>query len=263
MGINPAERRLWCRLSFFVSTAVNQPALKERSLGKTHFEVRVINCSKINELKGGWADSDYKKLAEELDCPFENNASIADLKELCEMYLSDLEPMHAAQAVLTSRLSGRLSKGQIQNTAGEFADERFWEHFADLSMHEAMFNVGTILYNAFPNEYYEPIGAEVLLHVTAKNTDAKLCLPQAVNESFLVRLLADGMPSSSILHRLFDDQLAGDSLPEASSIVWSANVTAETSDSVTLNVLSSHHWLGDISEADTYESSAYADSKAG
>ncbi len=81
----------------------------------------------------------------------------------------------------------------------------------------------------------------------------------ALHESFLVRLLADGMHDDSILHRLFDEQLDGKSFPEADAIVWIVQSETSAADTVQVDLISSGYWLDSLRDSKTYESTAYAD----
>ncbi len=84
-----------------------------------------------------------------------------------------------------------------------------------------------------------------------------------LNESFLVRLLAGGMDGGSVLHRLFDEQLAGDSFPEAESIIWTLRTESMTDDTCTVEVISSGSWLDPLRTTRSYSAHAYPDEENG
>jgi hypothetical protein len=175
------------------------------------------------------------------------------------MCLQDRPKEEATEIVLKHRLAGRLSDGQIRNAANELADERLWEQYSDLSLHEDLFHVVSLMYQAYPSEYFEPDAVKLSLEIVGKNESAKELFAKPLDESLLVRMLADGMNTESILHRLFDDQLASNSFPEASSIVWIVNPISIVDNVVTLEVISSAHWFDVLQDVDSFESHAMPD----
>ena len=93
----------------------------------------------------------------------------------------------------------------------------------------------------------------------AAGAGAKQLLKNVDNESFLVRLLADGMDDHAILHRLYGDQLSGKSFPNAAEIVWTVRAEPAGEDTVKLEVISSGYWLDALERTKNYESAAYPD----
>lgn len=143
--------------------------------------------------------------------------------------------------------------------SSEMLDEKLWEEDSDMTLHEQLFNVGSLLYAAYPSKFPEPDAVRVALQITATNELAKEVLSQPLSESFLVRLLADGMDEGAVLHRLFDEQLAGRSFPEADSIVWVVEAETVGQGAVETHVISSDYWLDPLRNTKSYESSAYGD----
>ena len=111
-----------------------------------------------------------------------------------------------------------------------------------MAFHEDFFHVGSILWEAFPNEFPTPDAVRVTLEVTPVDTASRIFLEQELLDSFVVRLLADGMPESAVLHRMFNDQISGGAFPEARSIVWECVATREN-EVIRLEVLGSGYWL--------------------
>jgi hypothetical protein len=175
------------------------------------------------------------------------------------MSLQDLQPRDAAALLLQYKLGEVLSKGEINNMSGEMLDEKLWEDDSDMTLHEQLFNVGSLLSATFSTTFPEPDAVRVTLQVTACNEAAEGVLSQPLSESFLVRLLADGMDDSAVLHRLFEEQLAGRSFPEAESIVWTVHTEAIGDNAVEVDVISSGYWMDSLRNTRSYESSAYGD----
>lgn len=226
---------------------------------KPGFEVRVLRFRVLEELEGVWLASDFRALLDMME--FEDSSGIddAELRDMCLMSLQDLEPRVAAALLLRYRLGDRLSKGEIDNMSNEMLDEKLWEEDADMALHEQLFNVGSLLYAAFPGSVPVPDAVQAALSVTATNEPAEQLVAQPLGESFLVRLLADGMDEGAVLHRLFDEQIQGTSFPEADTIVWTVRCESTGEHAVNVEVISSGYWLDPLREVRSYESNAYAD----
>jgi len=177
----------------------------------------------------------------------------------CILSLQDLEPVEAAYLVLKHDMSDVLRDGQIRNMAGEMLDEKLWEEYANSSLHERLFNAGSLLYAAFPRSFPEPDAVRVEIEVTVTNAAARKLLIPTPKESFLVRLLADGMDGGSVLHRLYGEQLEGTSFPNADEVIWIVRTEAVSEDIVRIEVISSGYWLDALNRTKKYESSAYPD----
>jgi len=226
---------------------------------KQHFAVLVERFIVLQEIEDSWQPGDYIALLDAMEYEAATEIANEELRDMCLMSLQDLEPEDAAAVVLKHRLSDKLSKGQIANISHEMPDEKMWEEYADISLHEQMFNVGSLLYAAFPGTFPKPDAVQVRISVTAKDETSMKTLKQSLPESFIVRLLAEGMDHSSTLHRLFEDQLGGDRFPEAESVVWIVRVESTADNMVTLEVISSGYWLDALRETRGYESTAVAD----
>jgi len=226
---------------------------------KPIFRVNVCSFSELQEIEGAWKESDFASLLEAMEFGATAGMDASELREICLLSLQDLKPESAASLVLKQHLGGRLTDGQVRNFSEEMIDEKLWEECADMSLHEGMFNVGSLLFAAFPQVFPEPDAVCVKVAVNAVNAAAKEILAHSLIESFLVRLLADGMDDDSVLHRLFDKQLDGKSFPEADRIVWIVRAETTDPDTVKIEVISSGYWLDSLRGTKCYESSAYPD----
>ncbi len=115
------------------------------------------------------------------------------------------------------------------------------------------------MFAAFPREMDEPDAIKIEVELTAKHPAAKEVLQSPLHESFVVRLPGEGMNEKSIFHRLFDEQLKGDQFSEADSIIWIISPKSRMEDNVTIEVISSCHWLDALKGVEHFESSATAD----
>ncbi|MDH3511752.1 MAG: hypothetical protein OER85_12940 [Gammaproteobacteria bacterium] len=226
---------------------------------RAKFEVRVVRFSELEELEGVWGANDFLALLELMEFGDASGIDADELRDMCLLSLQDLKPRDAAALLLRYKLGEKLSNGEIDNMSSEMLDEKLWEEDSDMTLHEQLFNVGSLLSAAFPTVFPETDAVRVTLQITAGNESAEEVLSQPLSESFLVRLLADGMDDSAALHRLFDEQLAGQSFPEADSIVWTVHAEAIGDNVVEAEVISSGYWLDSLRNTRSYDSSAYAD----
>ncbi len=225
----------------------------------TRFSVRVLEFTQLEEIAGSWTASDFSRLLGRMEIDDTAGLSSSDLREMCVLSLQDREPRAAAALLLEDRLGDALNKGQIQNISLEMLDEKLWEEYADMPLHERFFYAASLLHQAFPSVVPQPDAVDVRLEVRSLDPDAQSILAEPLHESFVVRLLADGMQDSSSLKRLFGDALAGRAFPEAASIAWI--VESERIDAATLGlrVIGSGSWLDSLRGTKSYESSAQAD----
>ena len=223
------------------------------------FDVKLATYEQVSSITGGWTAESFNKLLEAMECKSEEASTESELRELVVMYLQDLSITDAAKLVLNAQLSGDLTAGQIQNLSEEITTEKHWEHYADQSLHERFFHVGTLMYEAFESEVDKPDAVRLVAEISSQNQEAKDILKQPLSKSFLVRLLADGMENNAVLHRLFDEQLAGKPFAEAESIIWIANPLPNEANKTQVEIYSSSHWLDALHRVEAFSSTATPD----
>ncbi|MDA1015746.1 MAG: hypothetical protein O3A00_14990 [Planctomycetota bacterium] len=129
-----------------------------------------------------------------------------------------------------------------------------------MELHEELFNVASLLFAAMPGEFPTPDAVRVRLEVTAKSKDARDVLNAPPLESWVVRLLADGMDGDAVLHRLFDKQLlAKQPFDEAKYIAWIVSSNRIGPDAIELDVIGSGYWMDALLETEAYSSNAKSD----
>ncbi len=174
------------------------------------------------------------------------------------MALQDLEPPEAALLVLRHRLGDRLRRGQLNNLAHELSDEKHWEHYADMALHEDIFHASSLMWSVFPQRYPRPDAHRIALRVEPLDAPARELLASGLEESALVRLVAGGMSDRSLLCRLFEDQLAGERFSCPSAIIWTFQVTPD-GDGVRILLTGSSAWLGPLKGAAPWSCEARPD----
>lgn len=229
-----------------------------------NFEVTIERYEKLTSMPESWPVAACRALLERLE--FDGVASLADeeLSSYAVMALQDLEPEEAASVVLAQTLGDLMTAGQIQNLREEMKDDRKWEEGADMRAHEPIFNAQVLLSEAFPDTYATPDIVRLTARIQSLTPAGEALLGEPVKEPLLVRLLADGMPDSSVLKRLFEDSLAKGPFAEASQILWQYTVepiAEEGQSGVVRRVVlySPKSWVGPLDAAETYSSAAFPD----
>ncbi|MEQ9426449.1 MAG: hypothetical protein RJQ09_18650 [Cyclobacteriaceae bacterium] len=225
---------------------------------KPHFDVVVKSFKRLSTLPGSWNSEDFKQLLDLTEYGDISDIPNDDLQDMATMALQDLDPEEAADLVIEYRLGNRLKAGQRQDLIQEMQGDEIWEEYGDMSLHEEIFNISTLMHQAFPKTFPETEVFNAELHVKAMNSDAKNQLDK-INESFICRLVSDGMSDHCILYRLFDEQLAGKKFPEAEFIIWKYEVEGLNDSEVMLSLLASDYWIKELKDAGNFTSSAYND----
>jgi hypothetical protein len=226
---------------------------------KNIFHVQLLSFSNLTEIEGAWTPADYSRLLETMEFGDLSEVDGDDLREMCIMSLQDLEPVEAAFLILKQVAGDALRDGQIRNMANEMLDEKLWEEYVTPSFHERLFNVASLLFAAFPRIFPKPDAVRICLEIKPENEAAKQQMSASLHESFLIRLLADGMDNHSVVHRMYHEQLEGKSFPDADQLVWTARPESITDDTMRLEIISSGYWLDALEETRSYDSNAYAD----
>ena len=226
---------------------------------KILLSVQLLKFSTITELPNTWKEQNFKDLLIEMDFDGVDAIPPNELKDMCHMALTDYEPEEAAEMILSYIFKDRLNFKQIQNISHEMLDEKLWEEYADISMHEDFFNVGQLLYEAFNGKFPQPEAVRFQVKVTAKN-EADLEVFEGQTETPLMRLLVKGMPENTLINRLFDEQLAGSSFAEAKDIIWQLKKEkGEGGTSMIFDVISSEYWFHDFKYVEDFEDDTHVD----
>ena len=222
------------------------------------YTVERLSFQHLTELPQAWQNADYLALLTQLN--YDNPAALppAELKEMCQMALTDLEPPAAAQEVLIYLLADELTEGQLEQLAHQLQTEKLWEENPNLKLHPAFFNATQLLYEAYNGKFPQPQAVEFKVKITVPTPEDLAVLDQEPAVP-LLRLLAQGLTDHALLHRLFSEQLAGGEFAEAPTILWQLTSNEKTADSVVFDVISSDYWLEEFKYADTYEATLPAE----
>lgn len=205
----------------------------------------------LERIPGSWNKTDFIALLKEMEYDPEE-ASTEELEELCLLALTDFENEEAAEKVLHYVFGSDLNEGQIQNLSHEMQEEKIWEEYADIRLHERFFNVGELLYKAFNGRGFPPAKA---VEVTVTFSSEKEPLPKELLEgdpSLILKLLAQGLPDNAIINRLYDEQLQQEEITEADAILWQIHPLDSTEKKVNFKIISSQYWLEDLRFSEAY-----------
>ena len=213
----------------------------------------VLSCREVHELPGQWQPESLRALLAQLEIDFEG-ASDADLLDLVLMGLGDLEPDEAGVAVLQAVFGDSMGSGVRRNLASDLEEDRPWEDFADLSRQAGIFTTTVLLQKAFPRNFGKPDAtrAEVAFGLPAPEDAAILVkAPAAV----ILRALAPGLGTRSIVSRIYAEGLRGGGFPEAEHILWQREMRIDPRDP--RRVLGVFHgaqsFLGALDDADAWQ----------
>ncbi|SHJ07168.1 hypothetical protein SAMN02745146_2187 [Hymenobacter daecheongensis DSM 21074] len=227
----------------------------------TKFTVERLSFDSLSELPDSWQNQDYVALLHKMS--FDNPEALdpTELKAMCQMALTDLEPTEAAELVLEYLFAEQLNAGQIQNLAHNMLTEKLWEENPELSQHQGFFKATQLLYEAYNGKFPRAEAVRFQVQLTAEAPD-DLTMFSTQPEAPLLRLLAQGMPDNTLLKRLFGEQLAGTSFPEAKDIIWQLREVSRKANVLVFEVVSSAYWLDDFKYADTYEATTQTEEVA-
>lgn len=228
------------------------------------FDVSVTGLKKVFDMPGTWTDQDYRGLLSQLEVEGFEDVSGDDLFDILLMALQDLPPREAADAVLAYQLKTGTKPGVRQNIAQDMLEgQRAWEEVADIKLHARIFASSVLVQKAFPKVFPKPDMLCLTLLMKGSTPEAKAILSSPPEAAFVTRVLADAMSEKSILERLFGEQLASRSFPEAQGIVWQADFSEQSigkDSSAILTIYSSAHWLNAMEQVSEFQSNAYNDS---
>jgi hypothetical protein len=205
----------------------------------------------LGKLPGAWGTKQFSDLLALMEYQESEELAQDELQELCYMALADLGEDEAAILVLTYLLTGRLNKGQIENLAQEILVEKLWEDFADLSLHETLFNAHQLLYDAFNGKFPKPEALRFEVVVSALNP-RDLQYFSGPSEPSLIRLLVQGMPSTTKIARLYEDELSGGPFDDAHHILWQLQMREIHELSVIFEAFTSPYWFGDLKQSGSF-----------
>ncbi len=225
---------------------------------KNSFKVKRLAFQTIQELPDSWTDNHYKDLLAAMEYSDIPEIATGDLEEMCLMSLNDYEPEEAAKIVLEYVFKDRLKKGQILNLSNEILEDKMWEEYADLAMHEDFFNVNQLLFQAFSGQFPQPEAVQFQVSIKA-NEQNDISIFEDYPEATLIRLLVASMPENTLIFRLFEEQVVGHEFKDAKDIIWQLKTEKISENELIFDVISSSYWFYDFKFVDAFEAETHAD----
>ena len=222
------------------------------------FKIEKLKFNTIPELPNSWNSRNYLDLLDIMDFGDTSELSPDELKEYCLMSLATNEPEDAAKIVLKYIFKDKLNKGQIDNLSNEMLDEKIWEEYADISMHEDFFNINQLLYQAYNGKFPTPKAVLFQVKVTA-NSKEDLLVFNTFPEAPLIRLLLKGLSENTLIYRLFEEKVEGLVFKDAKDIIWQLTTDEKGDKELIFNIVSSSYWFYDFKYMDTFEGSTHPD----
>ena len=222
------------------------------------FTVERLSFTSLTELPNSWQNADYKELLKKMNYDNPDEIKEAELKDMCLMSFTDLEPREAAEIVLGYLFPEELNAGQIENLSHQMLTEKLWEENPELPLHKGFYKATELLHTAYNGTFPRTQAVQFQVKCTAENAEDLAILTDSPAAP-LMRLLAQGMPDNALINRLFTAQLEGPKFAEAESMLWELKTVKTEANSVTFDVVSSAYWLDDFKYADVYEATTHAD----
>lgn len=218
---------------------------------KIPFDVKIAAIKKVHELPGSWSNEDYLQILQSVNY---DDAALLDPTELRDytiMALQDLQPEEAAAVVLNYKFGSQLKPGQIENLSHEMLNEKLWEEYQEISLHLALYNCHVMMKAVFPKKFPETKALEVRLLISTPSEPYKRKLLNG-DKDLLIRIIAQGLGSRSVINRLFDEQLESEHFAEAAHIIWTLTAEESAGD-IAVNFHSSSYWLHDLETAADFQ----------
>lgn len=227
-------------------------------MAKEEFLVRVVDWAEVHQLPGSWPADRLRQILQRLE--FDDPVTDGELPDMVLMALQDLEPRGAAETVLDVVFGDQMRSGVRQNLADDLEDDRPWEQFARVDKQAGIFEAMVLLQRAFPTHYGTPDAVRLRLEIQAADRNAR-ALRGDPSAALVVRLLAAGMPGDAMLNRLYAEELASGSFPDAAAILWLLEPGPRTRSSERVcDICSSWQWLAPLEHASAWEAAVPIDS---
>lgn len=178
--------------------------------------VTINSVTKIDEFEGSFTTADYIELLKRFDYAEAEKEPVNALKELLFMAITDFEPTEAAAIMLGYKLADKLSPGQIDNLSLEMTREKMAENYADIYIHNILFNINALLYKAYNGKFPHTMAVVVEFEIKPEQEDET-----EITRELVLEVFSAGLSDNNLLKRLFSEQLEGlAAFPEAEGIVW-------------------------------------------
>lgn len=179
---------------------------------------------------------------------------------MCLMSLNDFEHHESAKFLLTHMFKDEITEGKIDQLSHQMIENKLWEEHADSAYHLSFFNAYGLLRKAYNGIFKEPTGVKFTIKITAKHKESFEIFESSLH-AVIVRLLSKGLDETAILIRLYQEQIHGESFPDAKNILWILKEVSITEEERKYEITSSDLWFGKLEEVKGFAAKAHADAK--
>ena len=198
-------------------------------------KVKITGIKYVNHLDAYWSNEDYIELLNRFDFNEADQVKPDELKEILYMAMTDYEPNEAAQILLTYKLEGQLTEGQIQSLSHEMIEDKVAEEYPEPELHFDLFNINQLLYKAYNGTFPNTEASIITIEILNKDADSI-----EMTEEIMTKLVSFGLVETSIMQRLYADQIeAKVPFEDAAKFIWKLDKKNNTS----YELLTSKYWI--------------------
>lgn len=208
---------------------------ESQDIKKLKYHIVINNVKTVEELPNSWTNQDLVQLLDNFGFPDASKSKPEELRELLSMAISDFEPPEAAAIVLDYKLSDRLNEGQIEQISHDMLLDKVSEEYPEIDLHHQLFNINQLLFKSYNGKFPSAKASIVEFEITTTSKEAP-----AISSEIVLKALQYTLNGSSVIKRLFPDQLEGKvPFEEADSIVWELNTINDNQYRLT----TSEYWM--------------------
>ncbi|WP_372776520.1 hypothetical protein [Mangrovibacterium sp.] len=197
-------------------------------------KMKIIDLKTVNELDFYWQDIDYVNLLKEFDYPDAEQIKTNEVLDYLFMAISDFKPAEAAEIILKYKMSDKLNDGQIQNLSNEMLLDKVAEEYPEPAFHFDLFNINQFLRKAYKGKFPNTEATIIVASLQTEDSDSE------ITKEILIKSLCFGLKKSSLITRLFADQIEGtEPFDDAEKAIWHFRRLNEDS----IEIITSKYWI--------------------
>lgn len=202
------------------------------------FQIKINSINSVDQIEEYWTENDYVQLLKNFDYPDGENAQKENLRELLLMAITDFEPQEAAAIVLEYKLADHLNEGQIQQISNDMLLDKISEEYPDIALQSTLFHINQLLFKAYNGKFPNAKATIFECSITPLENNSDT----VITKEMALKLLSKGLSESSLIKRLFDEQMNQNvAFPEAENILWELI----TKDNTDFRIITSEYWLSE------------------
>ena len=216
----------------------------------TKVKVSPLRLIKLTELSDGWTGKEFDLLKSNFEV-VDEGLSEPEQMEYLFLAMGELPPADLAKELLQMKCAEKLSQGQLENLALEMEQDRMWEEYPDMTMHQDIFNVNQLMYKVYNGKVSKGEAHQLDLEVETQDEEIQSLLLSG-NSDLALRLIMRGMDAHGLINRLYNDEDLNSLIGDAESILWSVKGERQSAETIKIVVTSSSYWLEDFVKKETY-----------